>query len=242
MSGKVRKNVNRALNLIQEFQEKRYAKVQRKEDLIDKYESKLGAYLVSTAKNELTSQQTREVSADLRVVGELERIGDYASHIAYDTKRLQEENIRFSEEGMRDLNVVIEAERDIVNSTINAFREYNLETAMRIKPFSAAISSLCEILKARHIGRVSRGECSMKQGAVYVELLNSFDRIAQHCVAISGMVRRSYEEDPDYHVHTKKARELTETEYQSIYSSYLEKYDVIRREDRPISMEDETVE
>ena len=242
MSGKVRKNVGRALNLIQEFSAKRYEKVQRKEDLIDKYESKLGAYLVTVAKQELSSHQTREVTADLRVVGELERIGDYASHIAYDTKRLQDENIHFSEEGMRDLNVMIEAERDIVNSSINAFRDYDLETAMKIKPFSAVITSLCEILKSRHIGRVSRGECDMKQGAVYVELLNSFDRIAQHCVAISGMVRRAYQENPDYHVHTKKARELTPEEYQSIFDYYMEKYDVIRDEERPISIEDETVE
>ena len=42
MARKVRKNVGRALNLIHEYSDKKFEKVQRKEDLIDKYESKIG--------------------------------------------------------------------------------------------------------------------------------------------------------------------------------------------------------
>lgn len=242
MSSKVRKNVGRSLNLIHEFSQKKFEKVQRKEDLIDKYESKLGTYLVQLTKNEMTSQQTREVTADLRVIADLERIGDYASSISHVTKRMQDENIQFSEECMRDLNVLIEAERDIVNSTIRAFRESDLETAMGIKPFSAVIESLCEILKARHIGRLRRGECSIAHGAVYNELLNCFERIASHCVAISGIVRRAHQHNPDYHLHSKKATELTDEEYQRLYNSFQEKYDVIKNVERPISMEDEAVQ
>ena len=242
MCGKVRKNVGRSLNLIHEFSDKKFEKVQRKEDLIDKYESKLSTYLVQLTKNEMTSEQTRSATADLRVIADLERIGDYASSIAHVTKRMQDENIQFSSEAMRDLNVLIEAERDIVNRTVNSFRESDLETAMGIKPFAAVIASLCEILKARHIGRLHRGECGIAQGAVYNELLNSFERIASHCVAISGMVRRAYQHNPDFHVHSKKSRELTEEEYQRLYKGFEEKYDVIKNAERPISMEDEAVQ
>lgn len=239
MAGKVRKNVGRSLNLIQEFSQKRFEKVQRKEDLIDKYESKLGSYLMALAKNEMNSAQTRQVTADLRVIGDLERIGDYASAISYITKQIYEENISFSPGATRDLNVMIEAEREIVNSTVNSYRDYDLETAMKMKPLSAAISSLCEILRARHIGRLSRGECDMKQGAVFTEILNCFERIGSHCVAISGMVRRAYQANPDYHVHSMKARELSEEEYKRYYDGFLEKYDVIKNVERPISIEED---
>ena len=242
MSGKVRKNVGRSLNLIHEFSEKKFAKVQRKEDLIDKYESRLGSYLMQLTKLEMTSEQTREATAYLRLIGDFERIGDYASNIARVTNRMHDENIQFSQECMRDLNMIIQAERDIVNSTVNAFKESDLETAMGIKPFSAVISSLCEILKARHIGRLTRGECGITQGAVYNELLNSFERIASHCVAVSGMVRRAHQSNPDFHVHSSKARELTEEEYQHLYNTFQEKYDVIKNIDHPLSIEDEAVQ
>ena len=242
MSKKVRKNVGRSLNLIQEFSQSRFDKVQRKEDLIDKYESKTGEYLIQLSKQQMDSHQTRKVTMLLRVVGDLERIGDYASNIARLTNEINDENIIFSGDAKKDLNVVIEAERDLVNSTVTSYQEHDLQTAMRIKPCSAALSYLCEILKARHIGRLSRGECNLTQGTVYTELLNSFERIASHCVAVSGVVRREHQAHPDFHVHSAKAYELSEQQYQQIYDAILAKYDVLSTEERPLSVEDEAVQ
>ena len=242
MSKKVRKNVGRSLNLIHEFSQKTFDKVQRKEDLIDKYESKTGEYLIQLTKQQMDSQQTRKATMLLRVVGDLERIGDYASNIARVTDKINDENITFSVDAQKDLNVVIEAERDLVNSTAMAYQENDMHTAMQIKPRAAALSYLCEILKARHIGRLSRGECSLAQGTVYTELLNSFERIGSHCVAVSGVVRRENQANPDIHVHSSKANELSEKQYQRIYDEFLAKYDVLSSEERPLSVEDEAVQ
>jgi len=242
MSKKVRKNVGRSLNLIQEFSQSKFDKVQRKEDLIDKYESRTGEYLIQLSKQPMDSRQTRRVTMLLRVVGDLERIGDYASNIARVTNKINDEGISFSEDARKDLNVVIEAERDLVNSTVMSYQEHDLQTAMRMKPWSAALSYLCEILKARHIGRLSRGECSLVQGTAYTELLTSFERIASHCVAVSGVVRREYQTHPDFHVHSAKAQELSEQQYQQIYDEFLAKYDVLSSQERPLSVEDEAVQ
>ena len=241
MSRKVRKNVGRSLNLIQDYSQSVFDKVQRKEDLIDKYESKTGDDLIKLTRQQMDSQQTREASMLLRVVGDLERMGDYASNIARLTNKANDEKITFSEDAKRDLNTVIEAERDVVNSTITAYQEHDLQTALRIKPSSAALSYLCEILKARHFGRLSRGECNLTQGTVYTELLNSFERIGSHCVAVSGVVRREYQSNSDIHVHALKANELTEQQYQQIYDAFLAKYDVLSSADRPLSVEAENV-
>ncbi len=242
MTKKVRKNVGRALNLIHEFTQKKYEKVQRKEDLIDKYESKTGEYLIQLTKQQMNSQQTRKATMLLRVIGDLERIGDYASNVARMTNEINDQNITFSEDAQRDLNIVIEATRDMVNSTMKAYQEHDLQTAMRTKPSSAALANLCEILKARHIGRLSRGECNLTQGTAYTELLNSFERIASHCVAVSGAVRREYQANPDIHVHSAKAYELSEQQYQEIFDAFMAKYDVLSSEERPLSVEDEDVE
>ena len=242
MSRKVRKNVGRSLNLIQEFSQKKFEKVQRKEDLIDKYESKTGEYLIQLSKQEMESRQMRRVTMLLRVIGDLERIGDYASNIARVTNEINDESITFSEDARKDLNVVIEAERDLVNSTVKSFQENDQATAIRIKPASAGLSYLCEILKARHIGRLARGECNLSQGTVYTELLNCFERIGSHCVAVAGVVRREHQANPDFHVHQQKAFELTEKQYQEIYDGFLKKYDVLRSEELPLSVEDEAVQ
>lgn len=46
MAKKARKNINRALSLLGDYSQDKYNKVQEKENLIDKYEDKLGTYLM----------------------------------------------------------------------------------------------------------------------------------------------------------------------------------------------------
>ena len=68
MSKKLRKNVNRAMNLLNDYQQDKYDKVQRKEDLIDKYESRLGEYLIQLTKREMNTAQTTQVSLYLHTM------------------------------------------------------------------------------------------------------------------------------------------------------------------------------
>ena len=45
---------------------------------------------------------------------------------------INDENITFSGDAQRDLNVAIQAERDLVNDTMRSFQENDLQTAMRM--------------------------------------------------------------------------------------------------------------
>ena len=75
MARKLRKNVNRAMNLLNDFQLSKFDKVQRKEDLIDRYESRLGDYLIKLTKHPMNSVQTRQVSLYLHMINDFEQIG-----------------------------------------------------------------------------------------------------------------------------------------------------------------------
>ena len=226
MSKKVRKNVSRSLSLIENFVLKRYEKAQSKEDLIDRYESRVGDYLMKLTKKPMDSHQTQEVTMDLRVIGDLERMGDYASDIARLTRKMDDEDVHFSEGAMNEMKILIKAERDLLNMTVRSYQEHDLESAVKVKPFARAISTLCETLKNRHFGRLSRGECTLEQGTAFNGLLNNFERIAAHCVSVSGAVRREYQENPDFHVHSGGTAVLTDAEFAKLYEKYLEKYDV----------------
>ena len=62
------------MNLLNEYQQDKFDKVQRKEDLIDKYESRLGEYLIQLTKREMNTVQTRQVSRYLHTIGDFERM------------------------------------------------------------------------------------------------------------------------------------------------------------------------
>ena len=156
MARKLRKNVNRAMNLLNEYQQDKFDKVQRKENLIDKYESRLGEYLMKLTKHEMNSAQTRQASLYLHTINDFERIGDHASYIAYMSSEMHDNHTNFSQEAGDELNVVMEAVREEINLTCRAFLNDDKEMAQRVAPLGMIITSLCNELKMHHVERLDK--------------------------------------------------------------------------------------
>ena len=242
MAKKVRKNVNRAMNLLNEYQQDKFDKVQRKEDLIDKYETKLGAYLMKLTKQEMTSTQTRQVSLYLSTISDFERMGDHAAYIAYMSEEMNENHTGFSEEARDELNVVMDAVREIINITCRVFMNDDKEEAKKVAPLGVVITNLCDDLKHDHVKRLSSGVCGMEEGTVFTDILNSFTRIAAHCASAMTALMKAGENDTDIHIHNSKVYAGEGTEYYSYFTEYTGKYDIRKKDGRARSMEPEEVE
>ena len=242
MSKKLRKNVNRAMNLLNDYQQDKYDKVQRKEDLIDKYESRLGEYLIQLTKREMNTAQTRQASLYLHTINDFERIGDHASYIAHMSSEMHDNHTNFSQEAWDELNIVMEAVREDINITCNAFMKDDKEMAQRVAPLGAVITGLCDVLKMRHAERFSQGKCCLEEGTVFSDILNSFCRIATHCASAMVALRKSDETGSDIHIHDSKIYPTNSTEYYQYFKEYGQKYDIGSQEGHMLSMEPEEVE
>ena len=242
MSKKLRKNVNRAMNLLNDYQQDKYDKVQRKEDLIDKYESRLGEYLIQLTKREMNSAQTRQTSLYLHTINDFERIGDHASYIAYMSSDMHENKTQFSEDAWDELNVVMEAVREEINLTCKAFLENDKEMAQRVAPLGMVITTLCDELKMRHVERMSSGGCGLEEGTVFTDILNSFNRIAAHCASAMVALMNSDKENMDTHIHDSKVYPSDSSEYKTYLNEYNQKYEIKKDGEHMRSMEPEEVE
>ncbi|URW86608.1 Na/Pi cotransporter family protein [Blautia wexlerae] len=242
MARKLRKNVNRAMNLLNEYQQDKFDKVQRKENLIDKYESRLGEYLMKLTKHEMNSAQTRQASLYLHTINDFERIGDHASYIAYMSSEMHDNHTNFSQEAWDELNVVMEAVREEINLTCRAFLNDDKEMAQRVAPLGMIITSLCNELKMHHVERLSNGNCGLEEGTVYTDILNSFNRIATHCASAMVALLKSGDENPDMHIHDSKIYPSDSVEYYTYFKEYRQKYEIVKNEEHMRSMEPEEVE
>ena len=242
MAKKLRKNVNRAMNLLNEYQQDKFDKVQRKENLIDKYESRLGDYLMKLTKHEMNSAQTKQASLYLHTINDFERIGDHASYIAYMSSEMHDNHTNFSQEAWDELNVVMEAVREEINLTCRAFLNDDKEMAQRVAPLGMIITSLCNELKMHHVERLSNGNCGLEEGTVYTDILNSFNRIAAHCASAMVALLKSGDENPDMHIHDSKIYPSDSVEYYTYFKEYRQKYEIVKNEEHMRSMEPEEVE
>ncbi len=226
MVKKARKNIQRALGLFEEYSDDRYKKIQEKENLIDKYEDKLGSYLMQLTGRDMTENQSKQVSILLHTISDFERLGDHAVNLSKSANELHEKKIGFSEEAVYELSVLRDAVREILDLTVNSFSDDDIYTAIKVEPLRELINVLCNELKSRHITRLKNGKCEMKQGFAFNNILTDFERIGAHCSNVAVALLEVEAEDFDTHEYQKSIREMNNELYTSLYEEYEERYNI----------------
>lgn len=232
MIKKARKNIQRAMGLFEEYSDERYGKIQEKENLIDKYEDKLGSYLMQLTVRDMTESQSKHVSILLHAISDFERLGDHAVNLSRSANELHEKKIGFSDEASYELEALSGAVREILDLTVRSFDEEDVNTALRIEPLRELISVLCSELKSRHIARLKNGKCEMKQGFAFNNILTDFERIGAHCSNVAVALLEIDAEDFDTHNYQKSIREMNNELYTSLYEYYEERYSINRYKKR----------
>lgn len=226
MARKARKNIGRAMGLFENYSEDRYNKVQEKENLIDKYEDKLGTYLMQLTGRDMTESQSKQVSIFLHTISDFERLGDHAVNLSKSANELYEKKIAFSDEATSELAVLGGAVREILEITVNSFSEDDVELATHVEPLRELINVLCNELKSRHITRLRNGKCELKQGFAFNNVLTDFERIGAHCSNVAVALLESEAEDFDIHEYQKGIREMNNVIYRELFEAYEMKYNI----------------
>lgn len=226
MARKARKNLSRSVSLLKKYSDEKYQKIEEKEVLIDKYEDKLGTYLMQLTGKELSGDQTKQVSKFLHTISDFERMGDHALNVARTAKELYDKKIVFSDEARYELNVLIAAMKEIVTSTVQAFCRDDLQMAARIEPLRELIGMLCDELKMRHVDRLQSGKCGISQGFAFNDLLTNIERVSDHCSNVAVAMIELESRNFDTHEYLKSVREMRNTEYKRYFEEYEQKYSI----------------
>lgn len=224
MAKKAKKNVFRAVGLLTDFSDNKYQKVQEKENLIDKYEDKLGTYLMQLTGKEMTESQMQQVSVLLHVVSDFERLSDHAVNIAETAKEISEKKIKFSADATKELDILEDAVCEILQATVTSFEKRDNSLAVTVEPLRELIISLCDELKSRHIVRLRNGVCEWKQGFPFNNLLTDFERIAAHCSNIALAMIEAESSAFDVHEYEKSIREKSNAQYVKLYEEFEQQY------------------
>lgn len=228
MARKARKNILRAFALMDSYSKEKYQKIQEKEILIDTYEDRLGTYLMQLTGKEMNAAQNKEMSKFLHTIGDFERLGDHAVNISEAAEELYEKKLSFSEEAQYELNILEKAVQEILDLTVNAFCENDLETSVKVEPLRELISVMCDELKLRHIARLKDGDCKLKQSFVFNDLLNNLERIAAHCSNVAVAMIELEAEEFDTHEYLRSVKGLKNANYSRQLEIYENKYDIKR--------------
>ena len=220
MAEEAKRNFVEAVALLHGYSDERFKLVEDLENSVDRYEDKLGTYLVKVTEREMTVKQNAEVSKFLHTISDFERISDHALNIAEAAKELHEKNLSFSEAAAHELEVMEAALTEILSTAIRSFVNNDLQLAARVEPLEELIDNLCDEMKLHHVDRRQKGLCTLGQGFVFNDLLTNYERVADHCSNIAVALIELESDSFDTHEYLNSLKELKSDMYERYYEEY----------------------
>ena len=224
MAAEAQENLAEAVRLLHHYSDEGYRTVVEMEQVVDRYEDRLGSYLVKLTGQELSSKQNEDASKFLHTISDFERISDHALNIAQTAKEMREKSIVFSDDALRELAVLESALAEIVHITVNAFIRNDLSLASRVEPLEELIDDLCDELKLHHVDRLQKGHCTLLNGFLFNDLLTNYGRVADHCSNIAVAMIELESDSFDTHEYLSSIKEMKSDTYERYYEEYSQQY------------------
>ena len=224
MAAEAQENLAEAMRLLHHYSDEGYHTVVEMEQVVDRYEDRLGSYLVKLTGQELTAKQNEDASKFLHTISDFERISDHALNLAETAKEMREKSIIFSDDAARELGVLETALTEIVHITVNAFIRNDLSVASRVEPLEELIDDLCDELKLHHVDRLQKGHCTLLNGFLFNDLLTNYERVADHCSNIAVAMIELESDSFDTHEYLSSIKEMKSDTYERYYEEYSRQY------------------
>lgn len=197
MAQLVLENVTTALGGILDFRGSKRKRVKESEEKINRYEQELTQYLQKVSLQNLLPESNDECSMLLYCIRDFERISDHACNIVDESAKIAKSKASWPKKTVKELKKYIAEIQNIVNVTVGAFRQGDLDAARCIETLEKSIDALNKKVKKQNLKRAKKEKCSPEIGIFMNELSINFERVADHCenIAISMLGGTDSEEE-----------------------------------------------
>ena len=213
-----------AMSLVWKFTPEGFDAIERRENLVDEFEDRIGTYLVRLNARELSDQENEDISKFLHTISDFERISDHAMNVAEVAQKMSENKVRFSDAAAREMRVLSAAVEEIIALSMGAFEQDSIEQAYSVEPLEERIDELCDEMKLRHVERLKTGVCTLHQGFPFNDLITNLERVADHCSNIAIAMIELNRDDYETHGYVINLKELHAHRFDEYYEAYAVKY------------------
>ncbi len=215
-----------SMEMLENYSGKTAETIRAAEDKTDRYEDTLGDYLVKLSSHSLSDSDRLETAELLHLIGDYERIADHAVNILGSAEEMREKGISFSPTAQKELKIMCSAVSEILDLSLKAYETNDVKLAKQVEPLEEVVDTLKEQLRMRHILRLQNGTCTIELGFVWADLLNSLERVADHCSNIAGRVIENANHTIELHAYMENVK-LGDRQFAQMYSDYAKKYALV---------------
>ena len=197
--------------------------IHEKEEKTDRFEDILSTYLIQLSTRQINESDSAEAAKLLKIIGDFERIADHAVNILESAEEMRKKKLAFSAAADAELAVITSAVREILDLSLTAFLDNDMEAASMVEPLEQVIDEKKKKMRTRHIFRLQQGGCSMETGFIWSDLLTDLERTADHCSNIAGCIMDLRNQSMNLHESLRNMRQ-EDPQFRDRYAVYVEKY------------------
>ncbi len=183
-----KENVTLATNALIENDLSHTKKIYENEAEINRLERDLSTFLVSISSHDITEVDTNRIASMIKIVNDIERIGDHSKNIAELAQEVSTGKLTFTKDALEELKLIYNYTIESIKSSYTSYKTNNREKANDTMVFEENIDRLEELLRDKHIQRLSQNKCNAHSGAVFLDAISNFERIGDHSINIAEYV------------------------------------------------------
>ena len=229
MSSVVERNVIYATKLLKRFESRKAEVVNVNEKKIDLYEDKLETFLIKASNKDMSEEASAYIGRLLLNIGDFERIGDHAIGILNIAEKMNEKDLKFSEEAVADIKVIVYAVLDVLKLATTAYKNSDEVLALDVEPLEQVVDRLIRKAKKRHVKRLQDGKCTVELDLMVSDLFNDLERISDHCSNIATSILQIKEGALEKHELINRMRSVENVEFSRKYDEYKAKYPLVNQ-------------
>ena len=182
-------NYQRAIRDVTTLDDSERDEFNRTERQLNYLNRELVHYALLLSNSQLSQFDHQYLVSTIRTVSDLERIGDYAKNIVEYADSLRQQEVRFSDYALNEIDQMNHLIAQLHEATMQAYHKMDMSALGRANQIEDEIDRLTDEMERNHIQRLALGICKPQAGTEYISLAQNSERVADHLINVAKTIR-----------------------------------------------------
>ncbi len=189
MVRRAQKSINEGCELFLDGSTDMIKKIEQREELIDRLQEEITAYLVELSGKPMSPEEARMVPGLIHAVNDAERIGDHSMNLVELAELKRKYKHRLSDEAVADIRRLLDIINQQFAATCRALEQGDEGAVDRVLYKEGIITEIMTDASEAHVARLESGHCGLQAGVVFLDLLAHLERVGDHLMNIAERAR-----------------------------------------------------
>lgn len=151
-----------------------------KEETINKLEREIVSYLTAAADNPWTTKQHQKITGLLHSAHDVERVADLSTNIVELAQARIKHHVSLSDKAVEELETMFAKVESIYSRAIEVLRTEQIQAAENLIAEDDEVDRMEKQFRDSHINRLNEGKCHPEAGVLYLDVISTLERVADH--------------------------------------------------------------